>query len=69
MQEAFEVILLNDGSKIWLYEKSNWYLLNTLWRKDRCWTRIEKYKKNIPRKRAEESLGENKFHTKGNTNI
>jgi len=66
MQEAFEVTLLNDGSRIWIY---NGYLLNTHWRKDRYWTRIEKYKKNISRKRAEESLGKNKFHTKGNTNI
>jgi len=43
MQEKFEVILLNDESRIWLYEKNNGYLLNTLWRKDRRWTR----KKNI----------------------
>jgi len=69
MQERIEVILLNDGSRIWLYEKNVGYLLNTLWRKDICWKRIEKYKKNKLRKRAEESLGKNKFHTKGNKNI
>jgi hypothetical protein len=30
---------------------------------------MAKYKKNKLRKRAEESLGKNKFHTKGNQNI
>jgi len=30
---------------------------------------MEEYKKNILRKRAEENLGNNKFHTKGNKNI